>query len=110
MQYDPQSGTLDDYSTYFTNLESPTENPTWEVEYNFRESYPGYALQAASLMELHDRIARPGEFQNEYNDYYSGHPDGKQLAPKFWAHVCAQTNLSVAGFNACMAIEGRECH
>ena len=110
VQYDPQSGALDDYSTYFTNLESPTENPTWEVEYNFRESYPGYALQAASLMELHDRIARPGEFQNEYNDYYSGSTDAKQLAPKFWAHVCAQTNLTLAGFNACMAIEGRECH
>ncbi|HBH35206.1 MAG TPA: hypothetical protein DDW45_02010, partial [Gammaproteobacteria bacterium] len=110
VHYDPRSGALDDYSTYFANLESPTENPTWEVEYSFSESYPGFAPQAASLMELHGRIASPGELRDEYNDYYSGHPNAKQFAPKFWAHVCGQTNLSVAGFNACMAIEGRECH
>ncbi|MCB9232742.1 MAG: metallophosphoesterase [Bacteroidia bacterium] len=107
VHYDKGKGTLTDYSTWYTNLDVPVENPVWSKEYRFSTSYPGYQLEAASLLRLHEAIMQPGSLQDEYNEYYGGHPEDQVLDSKFWAHVCGQSNLTAADFDACM--EGKGC-
>jgi sphingomyelin phosphodiesterase acid-like 3 len=106
-QYDRETGTLQNYQTYYlTNLASdgkPTADGAgiWSLEYDFREAYGFPVLDSRTAMRLAERIGTDANVQQNYIKFYSVSAAPEINAQTIDAYRCVIFNVTPPEFQLC---------
>ncbi|ASP32109.1 metallophosphoesterase [Labrenzia sp. VG12] len=103
--YDRTSGDIDDSATYYlSNLAGAAtgEDPIWQLEYRYRDTFSLADLSPASRASLAARIKTDEAVRTRFSTLYTvSATDGPVTASNWKAYACAQSAIGRDAYKTC---------
>jgi sphingomyelin phosphodiesterase acid-like 3 len=101
-EVDARNGTIRDLSAYALLLGGAS--PAWTKEYDFQRLYGVAALDAPSLLRVHDEVGANPLMRAAFAAYYTSFSLLGGIDPATWRwYWCADAQFAAAGYAACAA-------
>jgi sphingomyelin phosphodiesterase acid-like 3 len=98
--YDPASMVMLNYKTYeFQGLEKPND-PTWEEEYDYHDTYLANELSGQAFYNIWQTFSSDKKMREKYQHFYGGGSTKSEAKP--WKYFgCGLDNMTQQGFENC---------
>lgn len=103
VDYDPETGVLNNYTVYWANVAPSAQNQDWSNEYSFQSVYKESSISTETLVAVHKRLETDVDLQKEYMLYYpvSDGSNLKQDMEVFRAYWCSINQMTKKDFADC---------